>query len=114
MLKERQWDAQFDDQAKRIEAITIIAQKERENVYNDIINLINDQERFSLDNLLNYSIFQWLAKRNPVIVKFIETLANNVDEEQLEGEKLFKCTMAVDAIYGARHLKYVSAINLAL
>ena len=51
---------------------------------------------------------------NPVIVHFIETLTNN---NQFEGlpteEKLFKRAVAVDAIYGSRHLKYVSAISLA-
>ena|SRR5438128_11471140 len=54
-----------------------------------------------------------LAERNPVIVKFIETLTHNENERQNEGEKLFKCAVAVDAIYGSRHLKYVSAISLA-
>jgi hypothetical protein len=45
----------FDDQQSRIDSITIIAQKERKNLYDDIINLINDKERFSLDSLLEYS-----------------------------------------------------------
>ena len=54
-----------------------------------------------------------LAERNPVIVRFIETLTHNENEHQIEGEKLFKCAVAVDAIYGSRHLKYVSAISLA-
>ena len=36
----------------------------------------------------------------------------NRNEHQHEGEKLFKCTIVVDAIYGSRHLKYVSAINM--
>ena len=103
----------FDDQKIRIESIIEIARKERKNFYNDIIDLINDKNRFSLDSLLEYSTSQWLFKRNPVIVKFLETLSLNENESQLEGEKLFKCAVAVDTIYGARHLKYVSAINLA-
>ena len=105
--------APFDDQESRINFITIIAQKERKNLYNDIIDLMNDQERFQLDNILGYSISQWLALRNPVIVKFIESLTYNENENQHGEEKLFKCAVAINAIYGARHLKYVSSINLA-
>ena len=89
MLKEQQWNTQFDNQLKRIAAVIEIAHKEHESVYNDISSLIDDQEQFSLDNLLNYSISQWLFKRNPVIVKFIETLTSNADGKL--GEKLFKC-----------------------
>jgi len=54
-----------------------------------------------------------MYKRNPVVVKFIEVLVSYENEKQLEGEKLFKLAMAVDTIYGARHNKYVSAVNLA-
>lgn len=46
-------------------------------------------------------------------MKFVETLTHNESEDQQGGEKLFKRAVAVDAIYGSRHLKYVSAINLA-
>ena len=74
---------------------------------------MNDQGRFQLDNILNYSTSQWLALRNPVIVKFIKTLTYNENENLHDEEKLFKCAVAVDAIYGARHLKYVSSTNLA-
>jgi hypothetical protein len=49
---------------------------------------------------LDYSVSQWLARRNPVVVKFIEFLTKN--ENQIEEEKLFKCAVAVDAIYEAR------------
>src|SRR5437660_6970464 len=47
------------------------------------------------------------------MVRFIETLTHKENEHQHEGERLFKCVVAVDAIYGSRHLKYVSAISLA-
>ena len=73
---------------------------------------MKDHEKFQLDNLLKYSPFQWLIKRNPIVVKFIETLTYNENENQHEGEKLFKCVVTVDTIYEIRHLKYVSAINL--
>src|SRR6185437_2278520 len=79
----------------------------------DVTSLIDNHERFGLDNLLEYSPSKWLAERNPVIVRFIEILTHNETEHQNEGEKLFKRAVAVDAIYGSRHLKYVSAINLA-
>jgi hypothetical protein len=96
-----------------IDSITKIAQKERRNLYNDIVDLMDDKRRFQLDDLLEYSTSQWLSKRNPVIVRFLEILTHNDNENYLEGGKLFKCAVAVDAIYGARNLKYVSAINLA-
>jgi hypothetical protein len=60
---------------------------------------------------LEYSTSEWLAKQNPVVVKFIETLTAHENEDE-DGEKNFKCAVAIDAIYGARHCKYVSAINL--
>ncbi|RHZ48018.1 hypothetical protein Glove_562g14 [Diversispora epigaea] len=37
----------------------------------------------------------------------------NENENQPEGEKLFKCAVTIDVIYGSRHLKYVSTINFA-
>ncbi|RIB06741.1 hypothetical protein C2G38_2147907 [Gigaspora rosea] len=103
----------FTNQQDRINSIIEIAQKERSNLYEDITNLMKNQERFCLDNLLKYSPSKWLAERNPVVVKFIETLTHNEGEHQHREEKLFKHAVAIDAIYGSRHLKYVSAINLA-
>ncbi|RIB13230.1 hypothetical protein C2G38_2326415 [Gigaspora rosea] len=104
----------FTNQKDRIHSIIEIAKKERSNLYEDVINLIKNQERFSLGSLLEYSPSNWLAERNPVVVKFIETLTHNENEHQHEEKKLFKCAVAVDAIYGSRHLRYVSAINLAI
>lgn len=97
-LKER-LNSRFIDQKSRVEAIIEIAQQERKNLYEDIINLIDDQKRFTLDSLLTYSPSEWLAKRNPVIVKFIEVLTHNENRSQHQGEKLFKCAVAVDAIW---------------
>lgn len=54
MLKEK-LNNRFNDQQTRIESIKEIASYERKNLYNNIINLINDQDRFSLDSLLEYS-----------------------------------------------------------
>jgi hypothetical protein len=111
-LKKR-LNERFNDQQDRIESVIEIAKRERNNMYKDIADLMKNHERFCLDSLLEYSPSKWLAKRNPVIVKFLETLTHNKNEHRQEGEKLFKCAVAVDAIYSSRHLKYVSAINLA-
>src|SRR6185437_6013022 len=62
----------------------------------------------------NYSPSQWLIMRNPVVVEFIKTLMRNENEDHFEGEKLFKCAVAINNINGIRHLKYVSSVNLAL
>lgn len=110
-LKKRV-NERFIDQQDRIESVIEIAKKERSNVYKDILGLMENHERFCLDKLLEYSPSKWLAERNPVVVKFLETLTYNENEHQHKGEKLFKCTVAVDSIYGSRHLKYVSAINM--
>ncbi|RIB13363.1 hypothetical protein C2G38_2198055 [Gigaspora rosea] len=107
-LKER-----FNSQQDHMKAIIEIAKKERNNLYDDLTNLMEDYNQFYLDSLLNYSLSQWLSKRNPVVVKFIEILTLNENENQLTGEKLFKCAVAVDVIYETQHLKYVSVINLA-
>ncbi|CAG8508152.1 6603_t:CDS:2 [Scutellospora calospora] len=79
-ILKKKLSKRFDDQQDRIEAIIEIAKKERSNLYNDVFKLIEDHDRFHLDNLLKYSLSQWLT---------------------------------VDVIYGIRHQKYVSAINLA-
>ena len=108
------WATRFNTQAKNIDAVIQIAKQERQNMYNDIESLFLDKDRFSLENLLNYTSKGWLAKRNPVIVKFIEALTyNNTDNDMILEEKLFKRAVAVDAIYGSRHGKYVSEIALA-
>ncbi len=75
---------------------------------------MKNHKRFCLDNLLEYSPFKQLTERNSVVVKFLETLTYNRNEHQHEGEKLFKCAVAVDVIYESRHLKYVFAINMVI
>lgn len=107
----KHWDSRFDNQQKRIDAVVEIASAERESVYNDVEILIRNDDRFSLNNLMNYSPEIWLSQRNQTLVKFIEALThNNYDSSQ---EKLFKRAVAIDAIYGARHGRYVSEISLA-
>ncbi|RHZ84150.1 hypothetical protein Glove_85g68 [Diversispora epigaea] len=98
----RQWNSRFADQQKRIEAIVEIANMEHST-------------RFSMENLVMYSPHEWLNRRNKVVVAFIETLIQNTQGTKTLGqEKLFKTMVAVDSIYGARHGKYVSEIQLAL
>ncbi|GBB93105.1 hypothetical protein RclHR1_02110004 [Rhizophagus clarus] len=56
----------------------------------------------------------WLNNRNQVVVKFIEILTQNDWNTNIPNqEKLFKRIVAIDAIYGSHHRKYVSEINLA-
>lgn len=102
----------LDNQHDRIELVMEIAKRERGNVYNDITNLIENQERFGLDCLLEYSPSKWLTEQNPVIVRFIKTLTHNENEDQNEGEKLFKCAVAVDAIYGSRRFTTITFSRL--
>ena len=108
-----QWNSRFSTQQKCIDSIIEIALAERDSLYNDIESLIRDNGRFSLENLINYTPQSWLSKRNQVIVKFIETLTQNNNDDDISQEKLFKRAVAVDSIYGSRHGKYVSEINLA-
>ena len=85
-ILKKKLNSRFDSQQDRIEAITDIDKKERNNLYNDIVNIMEDHTRFHLDNLLKYSPSQWLAKQNPVVVKFIEHLTYNENENQHEGK----------------------------
>ena len=100
-ILKQQLNEIFADQQVRIRTVTEIAKRERGNLYNDVTSLIDNHERFGLDNLLEYSPSKWLAEQNPVIVRFIEILTHNKTEHQNEGEKLFKCAVAVDAIYSS-------------
>ena len=45
--------------------MTEIAKRERGNLYDDIISLMKNHERFGLDSLLEYSPSKWFAERNP-------------------------------------------------
>ncbi|CAJ0849859.1 4848_t:CDS:2, partial [Entrophospora sp. SA101] len=72
-----QWDSRFSNQQKRIEAIKEIANAECESIYDDIDLLIANSNRFSLENLMNYTPQTWLNQHNQVVVKFIETLTQN-------------------------------------
>ncbi|RHZ88728.1 hypothetical protein Glove_21g185 [Diversispora epigaea] len=111
----RQWNSRFADQQKRIEAIVEIANMERVSLFDDLESLIQDSTRFSMENLVMYSPHEWFNRRNKVVVAFIETLIQNTQGTKTLGqEKLFKTMVAVDSIYGARHGKYVSEIQLAL
>ncbi|KAF0432016.1 hypothetical protein F8M41_005337 [Gigaspora margarita] len=106
-----QWNSRHNDQYKRIEEVINIAQRERECLYEEIESLIRDNNRFSLENPLNYDPQTLLSNRNQVVTKFIETLThNNFNTNSIE--KNFKRAMVVDLIYGSRHGKYVSEINL--
>ena len=49
---------------------------------------MKNQDRFGLDNLLEYSPSKWLSERNPVIVKFIQGPYHNENEDRCEEEKL--------------------------
>src|SRR6185312_7278821 len=108
------WNSRYDDQQKRIQAVVDIAEIERKSLYEDVKSLIKDNNRFSLECLLRYTPQDWLNKRNQVVVKFIENLTyNDFNVGASNTEKLYKCAMAVDLIYGSRHGKYVSEMNLA-
>ena len=92
----------FDNQQKRIDAITEIANIERGALFNDIELLIRDNNRFSIENLMVYTPREWLNKRNRIIVKFVETMVqNNQDTDNLSQEKVFKTAVAIDVIYNA-------------
>ena len=71
---KRLLDERLADEQDRVRLVMEIAKMERRNVYDDITNLLKNQERFGLDNLLKYSPSKWLSERNPVIVKFIQAL----------------------------------------
>ena len=100
ILTER-WNLRFADHCKRVSAIVEIANEERISVYNDVESLIRDNNRFLIDNIMVYEPYEWLSKRNQVIVKFVETLTRNNNNIPLSPEKLFKTVVAVDSIYGA-------------
>ena len=88
-ILKQQLNEIFADQQVRIRTVTEIAKRERGNLYNDVTSLIDNHERFGLDNLLEYSP-KWLSERNSVVVKFIQVLTHNEYEDRCEGEKLFK------------------------
>jgi len=83
-------DERLTDEQDRVKLVTEIAKMERRNVYNDITSLMKNQDRFGLDNVLEYSPSKWLSERNSVVVKFIQVLTHNEYEDRCEGEKLFK------------------------
>jgi len=57
VLKKRV-NERFIDQKDHIESVIEIAKKEQSNVYEDIVSLMENHERFCLDNLLEYSLFK--------------------------------------------------------
>src|SRR6266542_1978704 len=68
-----------------------------------------------MKSLVVYSLHEWLNRCNKVVVAFIKTLIQNTQgSDALDQEKLFKTAVAVDLIYGIRHEKYVSEIQLVL
>ncbi|RIB23681.1 hypothetical protein C2G38_2170499 [Gigaspora rosea] len=49
------WENRYSNQIKRIDAIIQIANQERQSIYEDIESLILNRQRFSLNNLLNFT-----------------------------------------------------------
>ncbi|KAF0424070.1 hypothetical protein F8M41_006623 [Gigaspora margarita] len=90
-LLKKKLNNKYNNQQERVKTVVEIAKRERTALYDDVVKLINN-----------------------LVVEFIKTLTHNENEDHYEGEKLFKCAIAIDNIYGIRHLKYVSSINLLL
>ena len=80
-----QQNSQFsNNKQERLEAVTRIALAERESVCDNIDSLIRNNDRFSLENLMNYTPQYWLNKCNQVVVRFIKTLTwNNNDSSDV-------------------------------
>ena len=98
----RQQNLRFADQQKCVNVIIEIANTKRVSLFNDLESLIQDSNRFSMENLVIYSSREQLNRRNKVVVAFIETLVQNVQStDTLSQKKLFKTAVAVDSIYGA-------------
>ncbi len=55
-----------------------IANVEHVSLFNDLESLIQDSNRFSMENLVIYSFHEWLNRHNKVVVVFNETLVQNV------------------------------------
>ena len=55
-------DERLTDEQDRVKLVMEIAKMERRNVYNDITSLMKNQDRFGLDNLLEYSPSKWLSE----------------------------------------------------
>ena len=51
----KKYQEQFNDKQERVDAIIKIALAECKSVYNEIDSLIRGSERFSLENLMNYT-----------------------------------------------------------
>ncbi|CAJ0855522.1 14345_t:CDS:1, partial [Entrophospora sp. SA101] len=62
-----EWNLHFSNQPKRINSIIEIALAERDSLYEDIESLIRNNNRFSLENIMNYTPKTWLNGRNQVI-----------------------------------------------
>ena len=61
---KRLLDGRLSNRQDRVRLVMEIAKTERCNVYNDIMNLMKNQERFGLDNLITYSPTKWLTECN--------------------------------------------------
>ena len=70
----RQWNLRFADQQKCIDVIIEIANVKHVSLFNNLESLIQDSNRFSIENLVIYSSREWLNRCNKVVVAFIETL----------------------------------------
>ena len=98
----RQWNLRFADQQKHVNVIIKIVNVKCVSLFNDLESLIQDSNKFFMENLVIYSSREQLNKRNKVVVAFIETLVQNVQSTDiLSQEKLFKTAVAVDLIYSA-------------
>ena len=59
----KKWlDEAFNDQQGRIRSVIEIAERERGNLFNDIVSMMRNHERFGLDSLLEYSPSKWLLR----------------------------------------------------
>ena len=59
----KKWlDEAFNDQQGRIRSVIEIAERERGNLFNDIVSMMRNHERFGLDSLLEYLPSKWLLR----------------------------------------------------
>ncbi|KAF0547920.1 hypothetical protein F8M41_000269 [Gigaspora margarita] len=93
-----QWNSQFDSQQKRINAIVEIAKAERMSLYEDLEQLIQNRDRFSLENLKYEELFDINSQMQEIVNKelhaYLAEILNLLSEEKSSSTNIIDFSIA--------------------
>ncbi|XP_077996902.1 uncharacterized protein LOC144450194 [Glandiceps talaboti] len=120
---ELEKNTRYDTQEKRTAAVRKIGNIENKNIYEDTLQAVSNKSSRHVEKLCNISLSTEIEKKNKVVREFIDAVTAKGTEkgvgvststERITSKTDFQRFQAIENIYGARNLNYVSDLTFAV